>query len=120
LLESKCDEASLQNAIYQIDVIINQSLNWTGIIDTSKTNLRKVIDCHANRNSRVDLFNQYEKLCERKVIIQNVMSDMLIKKSILKKEIDRCGKRSKSTEPLFRHFPVGKIAEKAVRRTVYF
>ena len=95
LSESKCDETSLQNAIDQVDVIVNQSLNWIDIIDNSKTNLRKSIDCHGNRYSRSDLFTQYEQLCERKVVIQSVVNDLLIKKKILEKEKERWAKRSK-------------------------
>ena len=79
-----------------IDAILNQTKTWIETIETAKTNVRKVLDCHDNRGFRNALFGHYEALCGRRVIISNVHEDLKIKKNVLLKEKDRCADRSKS------------------------
>ena len=73
---------------------------WLESIETSQTNLRKVIDCVHNRDVRSDIFDHYMALCERKVILTNVKNDLSIKKTILEKENQRCRDRSKASSIL--------------------
>ena len=67
-----------------------------GIINTAKTNVRRLIDCKGNFNgTRSDLFTHYEGLAKRYIILNNVKEDLTIKKNILEKENVRCGNRCK-------------------------
>ena len=71
---------------------IQVSLN---AVRDSQILIRKMIDCQANVWSRKEeLFNYYEKLCQCKVIIQQILDDFKIKKTILENEKKRCADRS--------------------------
>lgn len=94
-LGAKCDQTALRSAVDQLDSFLFQMEIWLASIEKSKTNLRKVIDCHHNRGLRNDLFVRYEELCERKIILTNVKTDLQIKKTILEKEQQRCTDRCK-------------------------
>ena len=94
--EAKCDESALTDAINQISNNVTEINGWLTSIESSKLNLQKVIDCVHNRGVRSDIFDHYMALCERKVILTNVKTDLMIKKNILEKENQRCRSRSKS------------------------
>ena len=57
-------------------------------------NLRKQIDC-TNNALKGTIFNQYEEMCRRNVIIQSTLDDLKIKLNIIGKELQRCSDRSK-------------------------
>ena len=96
-IEAKCDETALTEAIDQIEITLKDLQITLTNITTAKTSLRKVLDCHANRPQRDELFDYYGTLCQRAVIIGNVHQDLAIKKTILEKEKERCINRSKLT-----------------------
>ena len=57
---------------------------------------RKAIDCHPNGGTtRSELFDHYEGLCKRMVILKNIYEDLVIKKEAFKREKVRCDQRSK-------------------------
>ncbi|XP_066922141.1 low-density lipoprotein receptor-related protein 5-like [Clytia hemisphaerica] len=93
--EARCRESDLEATINELQVeedTVQTSLNT--VMD-SQILIRKMIDCHANVWSRKgELFDHYEQLCQRKVIIQQVLSDLKIKKIILENEKKRCADRS--------------------------
>ena len=61
----------------------------------SQNYIRKMIDCQAYVWLRKEeLFDHYESLCKRKIIIQQVLNDLKIKKTILENEKRRCADRS--------------------------
>ena len=65
--------------------------------------IRKMIDCQANVWLRKEeLFDHYENLSKRKVIIQQVLNDLKIKKTILENEKRRCADRSEYFYPTSR------------------
>uniref|UniRef100_A0A7M5X729 Cadherin domain-containing protein n=2 Tax=Clytia hemisphaerica TaxID=252671 RepID=A0A7M5X729_9CNID len=92
--EAKCDESALTDAITLISNNLTEIDGWLTSIESSKLNLQKVIDCVHNRGVRSDIFDHYMSLCERKVILTNVKNDLVIKKTILEKENQRCRSRS--------------------------
>uniref|UniRef100_A0A7M5XJA2 G8 domain-containing protein n=2 Tax=Clytia hemisphaerica TaxID=252671 RepID=A0A7M5XJA2_9CNID len=92
--ESKCDQAALQTAIDEIGANITDISASIDAINLARNSLQKVIDCKANSGYRDDLFDHYEGLCKRKVFIQQVYDDLMIKKTILQKEKMRCFNRS--------------------------
>ena len=62
---------------------------------TSQKLIRKIIDCKANVWGRQgDLYDHYEGLCRRRIIVRQVYEDLGIKKRILEKEKIRCAERS--------------------------
>jgi len=66
------------------------------IIETAKKNVRTAIDCLENEDGiRAELFDKYEELCKRYIIMKNVLSDLDIKKNVLQQEKDRCSNRCK-------------------------
>ena len=90
-----CSSTDLNNAITQIQsemTSINTSLSN---IETARVNVREAINCKANTGIRNALFQHYEDLYKRKVIITQVYIDLQIKKDILSKELARCSSRSK-------------------------
>ena len=96
LTEAKCDAASLSNTIDGINVSINQTESDINVIIEAKKNVRIAIDCRANIENRNEMFEHYNGLCKRAVVIRNVLSDLKIKVDILEKEKQRCQDRSKS------------------------
>jgi len=96
-VEAKCNETALTEAIDQIGIVLTDLETTIGNITTAKTNLREVVDCHTNYPYRNELFDYYEALCERAVVMGNVRQDLAIKKTILEKEKERCIQRSKFT-----------------------
>ena len=87
---------------------INQTESDLNVINEAKKNVRIAIDCRANIENRNEMFEHYNGLCKRAVIIRNVLSDLKIKVEILEKEKQRCQDRSKSflTINLFFFCPV--------------
>lgn len=92
---AQCDQTALSDAVSQIGAIVTQIQGWLMTIETAKTNLRKTIDCKHNQGIRSDIFDAYEGLYRRKVILNNVMTDLQTKKTILEKEQQRCLSRCK-------------------------
>ena len=94
--DANCEEAPLNQAVKDIENSINETSTDINLIIIAKTNTRKTIDCHPNDgDKRKDLFDHYEGLCKRMVILKSVYEDLLIKKEVIKKEITRCSQRSK-------------------------
>ena len=94
--DANCEEAPLNQAVKDIENSINETSTDINLIKIAKTNTRKTIDCHPNDgDKRKDLFDHYEGLCKRMVILKSVYEDLLIKKEVIKKEITRCSQRSK-------------------------
>uniref|UniRef100_A0A7M5V0D2 Uncharacterized protein n=1 Tax=Clytia hemisphaerica TaxID=252671 RepID=A0A7M5V0D2_9CNID len=92
---AECSETSLQNAITQIEADINILQSFLDDVTSSIELTRKVISCKANVwGRRGDLFDHYESLFKRKVIVRQVYKDLEIKKTILEKEKLRCADRS--------------------------
>ena len=102
LTESKCDPTSLSNTINGISVSINQTVSDINVIDDAKKNVRIAIDCRANTGVRSQLFDHYEALDKRNVILKNVLSDLKIKMYVLEKEKQRCQDRSKYNLPVIK------------------
>ena len=92
---ARCNQTALTEAVNQIGAIVTQIQAWLTTIETAKTNLRKTIDCKHNQGIRSDVFAVYEGLYRRKVILNNVMTDLQTKKMILEKEQHRCQARCK-------------------------
>ena len=94
--DSQCSETSLQNGINDIQAEIDKIQISLDTVNISKNLIRKMIDCKANVwGRRGALFDHYEALCKRKVIVRQVHEDLKIKKNILEKERNRCADRSK-------------------------
>lgn len=66
------------------------------MIIQAKMNLRLLIDCKANPVTRDMLFDLYEDLQKRLIILLNVIEDLQIKKKLVDEEINRCSNRSKN------------------------
>ena len=94
-LEAKCDETKLSNSILDLENELNTTVENMEIIKTAKKNLRLVIDCKENEYTREELFNHYENLIKRLVILKNVFEDLQMKKSVLQHEKKRCSERCK-------------------------
>ena len=94
--DSQCSEISLQIGINDIQAEIDRIQTSLDTVNLSKNLIRKMIDCKANVwGRRGDLYDHYEALCKRKVIVRQVYEDLKIKKNILEKEKKRCADRSK-------------------------
>ncbi|XP_066919223.1 SCO-spondin-like [Clytia hemisphaerica] len=91
-----CNEISLQNGMHDIQAEMDRIQTTLDAADSSKNLIRKMIDCKANVWGRRDeLFDHYEGICKRKIIVRQVYEDLKIKKNILEKEKMRCANRSK-------------------------
>ena len=94
-IEAQCKVYQLQSAIKDIQTNMTSLQSSLDTATFSKIHIRKMIDCHANVWSRrEELFDHYEKLCQRKIVIQQVLNDLKIKKDILDNEKKRCADRS--------------------------
>uniref|UniRef100_A0A7M5X072 C-type lectin domain-containing protein n=1 Tax=Clytia hemisphaerica TaxID=252671 RepID=A0A7M5X072_9CNID len=92
---SQCSDTSLQSAINDIQAEIDRIQISLNTVSLSKKLIRKMIDCKANVwGRRGELYDHYEALCKRKVIVRQVHEDLKIKKNILEKEKKRCADRS--------------------------
>ena len=91
---------TLSNTINGINISISQIQSDVSVITAAKSNTRIAIDCRVNTGVRSELFEHYEGLCKRNVILNNVLNDLKIKVDVLEKEKQRCQDRSK----LFRLF----------------
>jgi hypothetical protein len=101
-IDVNCEETVLNQAVIDIDNSINETSINMNSIKIAKLNVRKVIDCHPNNDyERKELFEHYEGLCKRMVVLKNVHEDLLIKKGVIEKEITRCIQRSKLNNKLF-------------------
>ena len=97
-LDAQCSETDLQNAIDKIKIEIDSMQASIDATSTSQKLIRKMIDCKANVwGRRDDLYDHYEGLCQRRIIVRQVYEDLGIKKKILEKENMRCAERSKYT-----------------------
>lgn len=93
--DAKCNASLLATAVSGIDSNITTIQNNIDLIHTAKINIRKSIDCHFNANgTRADMFDQYEALCSRMVMLKNSIEDLTIKKAIIEREQERCEDRS--------------------------
>ena len=101
ITEAKCDATSLSNTINGINASINQTESDINVINEAKKNIRIAIDCRANTLNRNEMFDHYEGLCKRIVIMNNVLTDLKIKVDILEKEKQRCQDRSKWESSFF-------------------
>lgn len=100
--ESKCDSASLHVVNDSIQSNITQLESYLQTIATSKINLRKQIDC-TNSVVKGTIFERYQEMCTRKVIIQNTLDDLSVKLNIIKKELERCQNRSEFILIILKH-----------------
>lgn len=93
--QAQCNSTTLMLSASNIEVDINKIKSDIGIIDIAKKNIRIALDCHTNVNgTRTALFDSYEELCSRNIVMKNVMEDLQIKKKILENEDLRCKNRS--------------------------
>ena len=75
---------------------MNQTQTNLESLKSAKMSTRKAIDCHPNGGTtRSELFDHYEGLCKRMVILKNIYEDLVIKKEAFKREKVRCDQRSK-------------------------
>uniref|UniRef100_A0A7M5UUA0 Uncharacterized protein n=1 Tax=Clytia hemisphaerica TaxID=252671 RepID=A0A7M5UUA0_9CNID len=92
---AQCSETSLQSAITQIEADVNTLQSFIDDVSSSIKLTRKVISCKANVwGRRGELFEHYQILFKRKVIVRQVYQDLEIKKKIFEKEKLRCADRS--------------------------
>lgn len=94
-VEAKCSDVTLQQTATDIKEILNNTVTSRVIIATAKANIRKILDCHVNVDIRSQLFDHYEALCRRNVILKNTYDDFFIKLNVIQAEQNRCKERSK-------------------------
>lgn len=95
-IDAKCDSNELQTSIDNMGAAINRTRASKDVIVTAKLNVRKLVDCNTNVGAQKGLiYDHYEGLCRRMIIIDNVCNDLEIKKNIFEKELKRCKERSK-------------------------
>jgi len=92
-IDAQCNEEALQSTIQQIEIDSNKTRDDISIIATAKTNIRLIYDCHHNSYIRETFFTHYISLVKQKVILTNVLADLMIKKNVLEGEVERCRKR---------------------------
>ena len=94
-LDAQCRKTDLQNAVDKIKIEIDSMQESIDAASTSQKLIRKMIDCKANVwGRRGDLFDHYEGLCQRRIIVRQAHEELGIKKKILEKEKMRCAERS--------------------------
>lgn len=94
--DAKCNSTVLSSSIEQINIELNQTQTNMDLLKTAKISTRKAIDCHPNGGgTKSRLFDHYEGLCKRMVILKNVYQDLIIKRNALEQEKLRCHRRSK-------------------------
>lgn len=94
-LDAKCDKDVLSAGIASLDLEIQSITSNSTELQTYRDKLRQMVDCNGNSDVINSLFDVYQQVCSRMVVVKNVLQDLQIKRGLLKAEETRCIKRSK-------------------------